>query len=431
MGKKIGELLLDYQLISKSQLEDAMDEQRRTGDKLGDIIIRRGMVTADDLEYILSRQFSIPSLNLHNYQPSPEALALIPEWYVRKNNVIPVELSDKCLTIAMSDPKNFKIIDELRFMTGRRISPVVASIYNLREAISRYFGDKDDIDQDGEGGESLFETGDLSLEGEQLPRMEELLHQASSVPNSETARRILVGMALEKVSHLHFLKRPNRIDVSPRVGGFIEKTYRATRHPLSNIISILKIRAGVYSVEGAPFEGAFNAKIAGSQYRFSITGMPTHEGEHLVISCVKEPDAEVLGLGDLGFTPKMLQNYRKVITRKHGLILYVAPGMSGVTTTMYATLKEIKKPDSLAIAYERIPKVRMQGILQVDPDRTTNVDQGESLRILLGQDTDILLIEDVSSPIAMRSAIYAALGGSLVLARAKEKSALGFVAKMA
>lgn len=431
MGKRIGEMLLDYQLISKNQLEDAMAEQRRTGDKLGDIIIKRGMVSADDLEYILSRQFSTPSLNLHNYQPSPEALSLIPNWYMKKNLVVPVELTEKSLTVAMADPRNFKLIDELRFMTGKRISPVVASVYNIRDALIRFLGDSVEEESEDEG-EALREGMDLLTDGEEFqPRVEDILTQAASTPNSETARRILATMALEKLSHLHFLKKPSKIEISARVGGVIEKTYRAARHPMLNVISILKVRAGVYSAEGSPFEGAFTAKINQNHYRFTISGLPTHEGEHLVLSCVKEPDAETLTLGDLGFYPNMLANYKKTIARKHGLILYVAPSLNGVTTTMYATLKEVMKPDHIAISYERDSKARLPGVLQVDPDLTPNVEQGEGLRILLSQDSDYLLIDDVSSPMAMRSAVHAALGGTLVLARVKEKSALGFVVKMA
>jgi type IV pilus assembly protein PilB len=409
-----------------------MAEQRRTGDKLGDIIIKRGMVSSDDLEYILSRQFATPALNLQNYQPSPEALTLIPSWYMRKHQVVPVEFTEKGLTIAMSDPRNFKLLDELRFMTGKRIYPVVASVFNIKEALARFLGDTPVEEAEEESGETFREGMDLLVDGEEFqPRIEDILTQAAATPNSETARRILATMAVEKLSHLHFLKKPNKIEISARVGGVIEKTYRTTRHPMLSIISILKVRAGVYTGEGSPFEGAFNAKINQNQYRFTISGLPTHEGEHLVLSCVKEPDAETLALSDLGFYPNMLASYKKTIARKHGLILYVAPQLNGVTTTMYATLREVMKPDSVAISYERNAKTRLPGVLQVDPDTAPNVDQGEGFRILLSQDTDYLLIDDISSPMAMRSAVHAALGGSLVLARAKDKSALGFLVKMA
>jgi len=430
MVKKLGELLLEHGLLTPGQLKEAMVEQEHTGAKLGDVIIRRGLLKVEDIEEVLSRQFATPSLNLANYMPSPEVLSLIPEWYVRENLVVPVSLKEKTLTIAVADPRDFRIIDELGFMTGKRISPVVAAIYSLKEAINGFYGEPTDGFEEEleEGKEVKLARSYKSYADIKLP---EIFSGIGSLPKKDALNALLKSADSGRFSHLHFFRNGSQITVKIRRSGRLEGSFKPPVHPAMDLLQFIKSKAGVLTREGDPFKGTFRIHHGEVWFSVSISGMPVEGGEHIVLELSRAKNGPDLPLKDLGMTSKMLAAYRGSLKRDYGLFLYVAPILSGTTTTMHATLNDVKSRFGLAMAYEAPVKDFLEGVIQIDPSQTPHLDPVEGLRVLLSQDADLILIGDISSPEAMRAAIQASLGGALVLARAKDTSPFNYILRMA
>ncbi|NOY44658.1 MAG: hypothetical protein GXP50_04285 [Deltaproteobacteria bacterium] len=139
MRKKLGQLLIEFRIITSEQLAEAVADQRRTGERLGSILIKKGYVTEEDLEYLLSRQLAVPAINLAKYEIPRELVSLVSERFMKKNYVVPVERDDKTLTVAMANPQDYRVIDELRFMTGLRVAPVVSSMYGIKQKLRQLF----------------------------------------------------------------------------------------------------------------------------------------------------------------------------------------------------------------------------------------------------------------------------------------------------
>jgi len=430
MGKKLGELLLEHGLLTPEQLKEAMVEQEHTGAKIGDVIIRRGLLKVDDIEEVLSRQFATPSINLANYMPSPQVLSLIPEWYVRENLVVPVSLKEKTLTVAVADPRDFRIIDELGFMTGKRISPVVAAIFSLKEAINGFYGEPTDGFEEESSGTDDFKIP-RSYKSYADIKLPEIFSGIGSLPKKDAMNALLKAADSGRFSHLHFFRVGSQVTVKIRRSGRLEGSFKPPVHPAMELLQFIKSRAGILTREGDPFKGTFRIQHGESWFSVSISGMPFDEGEHIVLELTKAKNGPALHLKDLGMTTKMLSTYKGALKRDFGLFLYVAPILSGTTTTMHATLRDIKSRFGLSMAYEAPAKDFIEGVIHIDPSQTPHLDPIDGLRVLLAQDADLILIGDISSPEAMRAAIQASLGGALVLARAKDTSPFNFITRMA
>ena len=418
MRKRIGELLLEHKILEPEQLAEAVAEQRKSGERLGSVLIKRGFVTVEDLEYLLARQHSVPALNLQKYCPSPDTVALVPEKFLKKNLVVPVEVVDKTFTVAMANPQDYRVIDEMRFMTGLRVAPVVSSVFGIRKKL------RDLFPTSGKWEEALDITTQRDLEiitaQSELKEenLEEVIESASEAPVVKIVNSVILAALDKKATHVHIVPREDGVDVKLRVNGVLEPLAMPPREYGQNIVNRLKVLSGIDILQRrVPLEGYFRVRSEDQFYDIDVGTFPMLNGEQVVLTFQQPFSKEELRLENLGMTPDMLESFQKLITAKRGLILVVGPPDSGKTSTIYATLNALKSPNRATVTYENPIKNRLSDINQAEPNERAGLSYEEGLRALVRQDMDYLMVGEVSSRGVLDTVVETALGKTLVLAR--------------
>jgi type IV pilus assembly protein PilB len=426
VGKRIGEILLELGTIKPAALEQAISEQRKTGGSLGEVIIRRGMVSVEELEDILARQHRVPAVNLENCTITPELLQLVPEAYMRKHLLAPVALQDKTLTVAMSSPGDYEVLDELRFMTGKQISPMVTSRTGIRKLFDNLFGDK-------RGERHAPDEHPVDLDAAAVADSNDLGAAVRSLSTSHLEKaldNLLLTAAALGVSHIHLQSGDGAMRLRFREGDTLSETYEAPAKAGDVLLKKLRALCGLESGRGQIIQGFFDARLGGTHYRLGFNSIPLPSGESAVLTLEYPPLHAAPTLDVLGMYPEVLATYREMINRKSGLILFPAPPGDGKTTTIYATLEELRSPGKRSVTVESPIKRRLEGIEQLDPDQLPGIDAQWLLEALSGQNIDHLMIHDLSTPRALQAALRATRAGALVLGRAAHHDALGFISKI-
>ncbi len=418
MNKRIGQLLVEYKIITPEQLDEAMEEQKKTGERLGSILIKKGYVTVEDFEYLLSRQKSVPSINLQKYCPARELVDMVPEKFMKQNFVLPVELHDKTLTVAMANPHDYRVIDELRFMTGMRVTPVVSSVFGLKKKIRELFP----ASGKWEEALDLKESRDLEIItsasefGEE--NLEEALESASETPIVKIVNSIVLAALDKQATHVHVVPRENSVGVRLRVNGVLEDLVTPPKEYAQNIVNRIKVLSGIDILERrVPQEGYFRVRSEDQFYDIDVATFPVLNGEQVVLTFQQPFSKEELRLENLGFTPEMLEAYQRVLRSERGLMLFVGPPDSGKTSTIYASLNALKSPYRETFTYENPIKNRLADINQAEPNEKAGLSYAQGLRALVKQDIDYLMVGEITSREVLSTAVEAALGKTLVMAR--------------
>ncbi len=428
MSKKIGELLEEFDLIDPKQLEGAIKEQKRTGERLGDVIIRRGLVTAEDLELILSRQHSVPSINLEQYMPPPEVIALVPERYMREKMVVPVELRDKVLTVAMADPRQYQLIDELCFMTGKNVSPVVSTQFGIRMMLEKLFPtEKEEVSDATVSDIPLDIETDKSEGAMNLPGFSKML---AALKPSHVAKAILTTAANMGATNLHIKRTDSTGSIRVRVDSHLSPPLEVALRHARDIVKGLKDLASIDEKVTVARQGFFDSKLAGDYFRVTIAAMPTSNGESVVVTMERPKANAALTLDVLGMYPEMLAAYREVISKPKGLIIYASPPASGKTATIYATLDELSSPELRTVTIESPIRRKLENVEQFDPMEIAGLDSAALLQSMLAQDVDHLMVADLSSPQVLKAALRASQNGALVLGHVDYPGALACLDRM-
>ncbi|MDF1554867.1 MAG: GspE/PulE family protein [Deferrisomatales bacterium] len=431
MGKKIGELLKEFKLISEEQLAEAVAEQQKSGDRLGTVLIRKGYVTVEDLEFLLSRQLSVPAINLQKYCPAPEVAALISEKFMKKNFVVPVEVHDKTFTVAMANPQDYRVIDELRFMTGLRVTPVVSSMFGVKQKIREMFPKSEKWE------EALDLKGKREIEiitakkdfGEE--NLEEALESASEAPIVKIVNSIILAALDNNATHAHIVPMEDRVEVKLRVNGSLQTLVTPPREYTQNFVNRLKILGGIDILERkVPLQGYFRVRSDDQFYDVDLSTFPVLNGEQVVLTFQQPFSKEALRLENLGMTPEMLEQYRGVIRSQRGLILLAGPPDSGKSSTIYATLNELKNASRATFTYENPIKNRLSDINQAEPNERAGLTYVQGLRALVKQDIDYLMVGELTSREVLETVVETALGKTLVLARMVFNNTLGIIARV-
>ncbi len=429
MKKKIGQLLIEYKILTGEQLAEAMAEQRKTGERLGAILVKKGYVTAEDLEYLLSRQFAVPAINLAKYQIPEELIRLVPEKFMKKNFVVPVERDDKTLTVAMANPHDYRVIDELRFMTGLRIAPVVSSMYGIKQKLRQLFPTsgkwEDALDIRAPRELEIITPQELQPREENL---EDALESASDAPIVKIVNSILLAALDKGATHVHIVPLEDSLEVKLRVNGVLETLVRPPREYAQNIVNRLKILSGMDILQRRlPQEGYFRVRSEDQFFDIDVATFPVRSGEQVILSFQQPFSKEELRLENLGMTPELLERYRQVVAAERGLVLVVGPPGSGKTSTIYATLNALKSPHKSTFTYENPIKNRLSDINQAEPNERAGLSYADGLRALIRQDIDYLMVGEVPSLDVLSTVVEAAMGKTLVLARMVFNSTVGVI----
>src|SRR3954449_4415732 len=426
---RIGELLVREKMLSLQQLQQAQDEAKRTGKRLGATLARLGYVDDQRLTQFVDKQYSLPSINLSEIEIDQAVLKLVPREICEKHQVIPVRRNGPTLIVAMADPSNIYAIDELKFLTQYNIEPVVASESALEAALSRYYDKGPDLDQ--VMGEFDVDNVDFSGTADEAINVVDLENQAGEAPVVKLCNAILLSAIKKKASDIHVEPYEKSFRVRFRIDGILQEEMRPPLKLRNAITSRLKIMASLDIAERRlPQDGRIKLKIGGNrEMDFRVSVLPTLFGEKIVMRLL-DKTALQLDMTKLGFDVKPLFDFKEAIKKPYGMVLVTGPTGSGKTTTLYSALSELNTIDTNISTAEDPVEFNLHGINQVQMHEDIGLNFAAALRSFLRQDPNIVMVGEIRDFETAEIAVKAALTGHLVLSTLHTNDAPSTVSRL-
>ncbi len=420
----IGQMLLEKGLVEKRHIERALEYQQKSGEnlKLGEILVKFGFVTQRDILECIGEQFDIPVVDLRQAKPAVEAVDLVPRNTAKMHNIMPLRMEGHALIVAIDD-LDLCTIDNLKFVLDMEIKPVLAPAEDIAEAIERYYGGEEStvdnmLREFTESDISYAEMTGHELSGAELEGGGEGKVRRTK-PGSEAAIVRLVNLIITeavraRASDIHVEPLTNRLRVRYRIDGVCQEIESPPKRLQSSLIARLKLMSGMDLAEKRrPQDGRIPMKTAGRDIDMRVSSIPTTDGESIVMRILDKESVRV-NLTELGFHDSDLRRFETIIKQPNGIFLVTGPTGSGKTTTLYAALNELNRPDTKILTAEDPVEYLISGINQSqvysDIGRTFPI----LLRAMLRQAPEIILVGEIRDSETAEIAIRAALTGHLV-----------------
>jgi len=421
MPIKLGELLVKENLISPQQLQEALTYQKQHGGKLGYNLVKLGFVKDEEITGLLSRQYGVPAINLARFEIDPSVIKLVPSETAQKYQIIPLSRAGANLTIAMVDPTNVFAMDDIKFMTGYNVEPVVASETAIMDSIDKYYGSAHSLqlkevmselaETDAGDVEVLEETSDIDLE--------ELERSSEEAPVVKLCNLILTDALRRGASDIHIEPYEREFRVRFRIDGVLYVVMNPPMKLRDAITSRLKIMAKLdISEKRLPQDGRIkirmnsNGKMRELDYRVST--LPTLFGEKVVLRLL-DKEKLMLDMTKLGFEQASLKHFEEAILKPWGMVLVTGPTGSGKTNTLYSAISRLNTPETNIMTAEDPVEFNLVGINQVQMKESIGLNFAAALRSFLRQDPNIVLVGEIRDFETAEIAVKAALTGHLVL----------------
>jgi len=416
MGIKLGQLLLDNKLITEQDLKRALETQAKNGERIGSALVKLGVLSEDQLVSFLSKHFGVPLINLSEYKIDPSLTKFIPHDIASKYLVFPVAKVGATLTIAMADPSNVFAIDDIKFMTGYNVEPVIASESAIRAAIAEHYGDHDMLQTVMETLKtSDTEEVDLLQEAEEEVDLSELKQAVEEAPVVKLVNAILNEAVERRSSDIHIEPYEKGFRVRYRIDGMLYDIMKPPPKMRAALTSRIKIMADLDIAERRlPQDGRIKLKVKGRAIDLRVSTVPTIFGEKIVMR-ILDRGSLVLDLTKLGFEQKALEDFNEAIHAPYGMVLVTGPTGSGKTTTLYSALSTINKVDVNIMTVEDPVEYNLHGINQIQVKDEIGLTFASALRAFLRQDPDIIMVGEIRDFETAEIAVKAALTGHLVL----------------
>jgi type IV pilus assembly protein PilB len=421
MSVRLGEILLKESLISQEQLQRALEFQRSNGGKLGSCLTKLGFITDDDITGVLSRQYGVPSINLKFYEIDPNVIKLIPQDTALRYQVIPLSRVGSVLTIAMTDPTNVFAMDDIKFMTGFNVEPVVASESAIGEAITRFYGGSDaDSEELTKMMKDLVEDEELELAAEEAELDAASLEKAAEeAPIIKLVNLILTDSVKRGASDIHIEPYETEMRVRFRVDGMLQTVMSPPLRLKDAMTSRVKIMAKLDIAEKRlPQDGRIMIKYRADgkkkELDFRVSSVPTLYGEKIVLRLLDKENLR-LDMTKLGFEPESLKKFERQILKPYGMVLVTGPTGSGKTNTLYSSVSRLNTVDTNIMTAEDPVEFQLGGINQVQMKEQIGLNFAAALRAFLRQDPNIILVGEIRDFETAEIAVKAALTGHLVL----------------
>ncbi len=411
--RSLGAVLLENTPLTQEQLEEALAFQREKGGKLGEVLVQLKFLRNEDILKALSIQLGFPYLDkIETDGISADLVSLVPLNYAKKNEVLPIKKENGSVIVAMSDPFNHYVLDDLRLIYHGAVKPVIAGSYEVIGAINTVYNKLTDA---GEKAAGELEEGNLDTIGQELEEVQDLLDSADEAPIIRLVNSLLFRAVKQKASDIHVEPFEKDLIVRFRIDGVLYDVMHPPKKAYAAISSRIKIMASLNIAEKRlPQDGRIRIKIAGKDIDIRVSTVPTAYGESIVMRLLDKSHI-VLDMEKLGLGGKVLEQMRDMINQSHGIILVTGPTGSGKTTTLYAALSELNKPDVKIITCEDPIEYQLDGINQIPVNPKIDLTFAAGLRAILRQDPDIVLVGEIRDRETAEIAVQAALTGHLVL----------------
>jgi type IV pilus assembly protein PilB len=451
MSAKLGEILVRENLISPQSLREALDHQREHGGRLGFNLVKLGLVSDDMITAVLSRHYGIPSVNLDLFNIDPAVLRLIPQEVAQKHSVLPLSRVGATLTLAMVDPTNVFALDDVKFMTGLNVEPVVVAEGSVQQAIAKYYGTTREIELassveeasldkiarsssgNGNGGITNADlvsldsidfdtepTGDVEIvEDNEEIDLSTLSRMSEDAPVVRLVNVLLVDSLRRGASDIHIEPYEKELRIRFRIDGVLYDVMHPPLKMRDALISRVKIMSKLdISEKRLPQDGRIKIKVKvdsrSRELDFRVSTLPTLFGEKVVLRLLDKQNL-MLDMTKLGFEPESLTKFQRNITKPYGMVLVTGPTGSGKTNTLYSALQSLNTVDTNIMTAEDPVEFNLMGINQVQMKEQIGLNFAAALRSFLRQDPNIILVGEVRDFETAEIAIKAALTGHLVL----------------
>src|SRR3989338_571714 len=411
--RRLGAILLENSTLTQEQLEEGLIFQRNKGVKLGEALIALKFLRHEDILKAVSIQMGIPYLNKIETDEIPaDVVSAITLNFAKKSEVLPLKKENGAVVVAMADPLNHYVMDDLRLVYNMPIRPVIASSYEIVGAINTVFNKMSDV---GEKAMDDLEEGNLDTIGAELEEVQDLLDAADEAPIIRLVNSLMFRAVKQKASDIHVEPFDKALIVRFRIDGVLYDIMHPPKKAYAAICSRLKIMANLNIAEKRlPQDGRIRIKIAGKDIDIRVSTVPTAHGESIVMRLLDKASV-VLDMEKLGLTGKVLVQMRECTSRSHGVVLVTGPTGSGKTTTLYAALSELNTPDVKIITVEDPVEYQLDGVNQIPVNPKIELTFAAGLRSIPRQDPDIVLVGEIRDRETAEIAVQAALTGHLVL----------------
>ncbi|RKZ24363.1 type II secretion system protein GspE, partial [bacterium] len=417
---QLGRLLVNAGLISEDQLSKALEEQKKTAEKIGSILIKLDYIDEDTLLKFLSKQFRVPSISIEPQDVDPDVIKLIPPDMANRYEVFPIRRKGRTLILGMVNPGDITAIDAVKFATGFEVEPVVIAHSKMKTLLEKFYKVTKEIrsvsDVEEPEEEEFFDFEDdaeIELEEEEE---EEDISSASAQPVIKLVNYLISNAVRRKASDIHIEPFEKVLRVRYRIDGVLQQVAEPPYSLKNAIVSRIKIMTGTMDVaeRRVPQDGRIRIKVDGKPIDLRVSIIPTIYGEKVVMR-ILDKSSLMLDMTQLGFEPDNLQKFIAAIEKPFGLVLVTGPTGSGKSTTLYSALARLNKPEIQILTVEDPVEYNIKGINQVQVNEEIGFDFSMALRAFLRQSPNVILVGEIRDSETASIAIRAALTGHLVL----------------
>jgi type IV pilus assembly protein PilB len=431
---RLGELLVREKLISLTQLRQAQDEQKKTNTTLSYSLAKMGIISDHEITDFLSQQYRVETINLEEFDIDEDVVRLVPKDVCQRHGLIPVSRAGSSLIVAMSDPSNLHAVDDIKFLTGYNVEPVVAPITAIEKAVLRYYSvpeknEEINYDQIMEGFDENQINFD-SLENEEASQVD-LERASEDAPVVRLCNAMLLNAIKKRASDIHIEPYEKQMRVRYRIDGVLHEEMHPPLKLKNAISSRLKIMSSLDIAERRlPQDGRIKLKLGkGKEMDFRVSVMPTLFGEKICMRLLDKSNLQ-LDMMKLGFEEKQMKDFKWAISQPYGMVLVTGPTGSGKTTTLYSALADLNQEDTNISTAEDPVEYNLYGINQCQMHEDIGLNFAAALRCFLRQDPDIIMVGEIRDFETAEIAIKAALTGHLVLSTLHTNDAPSTVSRM-
>ena len=420
MSQRLGDLLVKEKIITPEQLQQALRKQKESGSRLGSVLVKLGFLTDEEVTNFLSRQYGVPAINLQFFEIDPNVVKLIPQETARKHQILPLSRVGASLTIAMVDPTNVFAMDDIKFMTGFNIEPVVASESAIMERIDRAYAEPDEQENLDEIMASMGDEADVELQADADEiAAADLEKSAEEAPIVKLVNLVLTDAVKRGASDIHIEPYEKEYRVRFRIDGVLQNIMQPPLKLKDAITSRIKIMSKLdISEKRLPQDGRIMLKMQlngrKKQLDFRVNCLPTLWGEKIVLRLLDKENLR-LDMTKLGFEPESLEKFQRAVLKPYGMVLVTGPTGSGKTNTLYSAISLLNKPDTNIMTAEDPVEFQLAGVNQVQMKEAIGLNFAAALRAFLRQDPNTILVGEIRDFETAEIAIKAALTGHLVL----------------
>lgn len=429
LKERLVEILIYDKILKQEDLDFALAEQKKSGGELSKILVRLKFISEDDLTHALSTGLGMPLIDISRLKIDPAVVKIIPQDVAVKYQIIAISRMGDNLTLAMADPLNIFAIDNVKALTGMNIVPIIARTNSVQQTIEKYY-----TTDSGEALQRIIQdmkdADDIELirDSETKRGSDDLTEDAPMIKLTDT---IIHQGVLSKASDVFIEPMEKTMRIRYRVDGIIREVDRMAKALLAPIVSRIKVISSLdISEQRLPQDGRFKTIMTGNrEVDFRVSILPTAYGEKVVLR-ILDKTAGILDLGKLGLEPDSMKKLQDCGLRPHGMILCCGPTGSGKTTTLYSLLKFVDSPEKNIITVEDPVEYQIKGMNQVNVRPSVGLTFAASLRSILRQDPDIIMVGEIRDSETLDISVKAALTGHLVLSSLHTTTAAGSIVRM-